>query len=30
MNAWLAVRYPRTAMVAFVTLQAMFFSRLGA
>lgn len=30
MSSWLAVRYPRTAMVGFVTVQAMIFSRLGA
>lgn len=28
MTRWLAVHYPRTTMVAFVTAQALVFSRL--
>lgn len=30
MSAYLAVHYPRTVLVAFVTVQAMIFSRLSA
>lgn len=30
MTRWLAVHYPRTTMVAFVTVQAMVFARLSA
>lgn len=29
-GAWVAVHYPHTAMVGFITLQAMVFSRLSA
>ncbi len=29
MSAWVAVHYPRTAMVAFITVQMMIFSRLS-